>query len=133
MKEINELSNLIIGAAIKVHTALGPGLLESAYQECLAYELKELGLKVEKEKPIALIYKDIVMDCGFRVDLFVEDKIILELKSVEKLNDIHIAQVLTYLKLANAQIGLLMNFNVFRLKDGLKRLINKYYVSGPGH
>lgn len=132
MKEINELSNLIIGAAIKVHTALGPGLLESAYQECLAYELKELGLKVEKEKPIALIYKDIVMDCGFRVDLFVEDKIILELKSVEKLNDIHIAQVLTYLKLANAQIGLLMNFNVFRLKDGLKRLINKYYVSGPG-
>lgn len=132
MKEINELSNLIIGAAIKVHTALGPGLLESAYQECLAYELKELGLKVEKEKPIALIYKDIVMDCGFRVDLFVEDKIILELKSIEKLNDIHIAQVLTYLKLANAQIGLLMNFNVFRLKDGLKRLINKYYVSGPG-
>ncbi len=124
---INEITELVIGCAISVHTALGPGLLESAYQECLYYELTSQGLKVEKEKPLPLIYKDVKMECGYRVDLLVEDKVIVELKAVEALTDVHIAQVLTYLKLSNNKIGLLINFNSYRIKDGLKRLINKYY------
>jgi GxxExxY protein len=124
---INEITELVIGSAISVHTALGPGLLESAYQECLCYELTTQGLKVEKEKPLPLIYKDVKMECGYRVDLLVENKVIIELKSVEALTDVHMAQVLTYLKLSNNKIGLLINFNSYRIKDGLKRLINKYY------
>ena len=125
--EINEITDLIIGCAIKVHTELGPGLLESAYQECLFFELKSEGLLVEKEKPLPLVYNDVHLECGYRIDLLVENKVIVELKSVEALTDVHMAQVLTYLKLSNNKIGLLINFNVYRLKDGLKRLINKYY------
>lgn len=119
----NELSDKIIGCAIQVHKSLGPGLLESAYLECLYYELKEIGLKVEKQKPLPLIYKEVKLDVGYRLDLLVEDKVVIELKSVEALNDVHIAQVITYLKLSGCKLGLLMNFNVLRLVDGLKRLV----------
>lgn len=124
---INEITEKVIGCAISVHTHLGPGLLESAYQECLYFDLVNEGFKVEKEKPLPLIYKGVKMECGYRVDLFVEEKVIVELKSVEMLTDVHMAQVLTYLKLSNNKIGLLINFNSYRIKDGLKRLINKYY------
>lgn len=122
----NQITEKIIGCAIKVHQNLGPGLLESAYQECLFYELKKAGLRVEKEKPLPLIYEDVKLECGYRLDLLVEDTIIVEIKSVEALNDIHLAQVLTYLKLNDSKIGLLINFNVLQLIKGLKRVINKY-------
>jgi len=122
----NQITEKTIGCAIKVHRALGPGLLESAYKECLHYELAKSGLTVEKEKPMPLIYEDVKLECGYRIDLFVEKRIIVEVKSAEALNDVHLAQVLTYLKLANTRIGLLINFNVNILTDGLKRVINKY-------
>ncbi len=121
----NEISEKIIGCAIEVHKALGPGLLESAYLECLYYELQKAGLRTEKQKPLPLIYKEIKLDAGYRLDLIVENKVIIEVKSIETLNDIHTAQVLTYLKLSGCKLGLLMNFNVLRLIDGLKRLVNK--------
>jgi len=121
----NEISEKIIGCAIEVHKLLGPGLLESAYLECLFYELQKAGLNVEKQKPLPLIYKEVKLDAGYRLDLIVENKVIVELKSVEALNEIHIAQVLTYLKLSDCKLGLLMNFNVLRIIDGLKRLVNK--------
>ena len=120
----NELSEKIIGCAIQVHKSLGPGLLENAYLECLLFELNAIGLKVEKQKPLPLVYKDIRLDAGYRLDLLVENKVIVELKSVEAINDIHIAQVITYLKLSGCKLGLLMNFNVLRLVDGLKRIVN---------
>jgi GxxExxY protein len=120
----NEISQLIIGCAIKVHTALGPGLLESAYEECLYYELVKEGLKVEKQKALPLIYEEIKLEVGYRLDLIVEDKVIIEIKACEGLNDIHLAQVLTYLKLSNVKLGLLINFNVTRVKDGIKRVVN---------
>lgn len=122
----NEVSEKIIGCAIKVHKSLGPGLLESAYLECLFYELQSIGLKVEKQRALPLIYKEIKLDAGYRLDLIVEDKVIIEIKSVEALNDVHVAQVLTYLKLSGCRVGLLMNFNVLRLVEGLKRLVNKF-------
>jgi GxxExxY protein len=121
----NEISEKIIGCAIEVHKSLGPGLLESAYLECLFYELEKTGLYVEKQKPLPLIYKEVKMDVGYRIDILVEHKVIIELKSVDAINEIHIAQVLTYLKLSGCKLGLLMNFNVLRLVDGLKRLVNK--------
>jgi GxxExxY protein len=127
--EINEITSIIIDRAIKVHKELGPGLLESAYKECLVYELMQSGLKMEKEKPLPLVYSEVKLECGYRVDIMVEDKVIVEIKSVEALADIHTAQVLTYLKLANCKIGLLMYFNVTLLKNGIKRCINKYYTS----
>ena len=120
----NEISQLIIGCAIKVHTALGPGLLESAYEECLYYELIKEGLKVEKQKALPLIYEEIKLEVGYRLDLLVEDKVIIEIKACEGLNDVHLAQVLTYLKLSNVKLGLLINFNVTRVKDGIKRVVN---------
>lgn len=123
----NEITEKIIGAAIKVHQRLGPGLLESAYQACLYYEIIKEGLTVEKEKPLPLVYEEVKLDCGYRIDLLIENTIIVEVKSVDALADIHLAQILTYLKLSNKRIGLLINFNVTRLKDGLKRVINKYY------
>ncbi|MEZ5195927.1 MAG: GxxExxY protein [Bacteroidales bacterium] len=123
----NQLSEKIIGCAIKVHKALGPGLLESAYKECLFYELKMAGLQVEKEKPLPLIYYEVQMEVSYRIDLLVEGQVIIEVKSVEGLTDVHTAQVLTYLKLNNNKLGLLINFNVSLLKNGIKRLINKYY------
>ena len=121
----NEVSNIIIGSALKVHSALGPGLLESSYVACLHYELLQAGLVVEAQKPLPLVYHTVKLECGYRIDLMVERKLIIEVKSVEALNDIHLAQVLTYLKLANCRLGLLMNFNVLRLKDGIKRVVNK--------
>ncbi|MFM6925516.1 MAG: GxxExxY protein [Ferruginibacter sp.] len=122
-EELNELSNKIIGLAIKVHRALGPGLLESSYQECLCYELAMAGYRIEKEKALPLIYEEVKLDIGYRIDILVDGKIIIELKAVESITDVHIAQVLTYLKLSNNRIGLLINFNVKLLKDGIKRLV----------
>lgn len=125
--EINQITEIVIGKAIQVHRNLGPGLLESAYTECLYYELIEAGLNVEKEKAMPLVYQKVKLECGYRVDLFVENQIIVELKAVEFLNDVHLAQTLTYLKIANRQTGLLINFNVSKLTDGIKRVYNKYY------
>ncbi|MCW0484980.1 GxxExxY protein [Gaoshiqia sediminis] len=121
----NQISEIIIGCAIDVHKALGPGLLECVYQECLYYELGKKGLRVEKEKPLPVMYKEVKMDIGYRADLWVEDKVIVELKSVEALNPVHTAQTLTYLRLSDRKLGLLINFNVSRLTDGIKRLVNK--------
>lgn len=121
----NEISEKIIGCAIQVHRELGPGLLESSYEECLYFELFQSGLQVEKQKPLPLVYKEVKLDCGYRIDLIVENKVIVEVKSVEALNDIHLAQVLTYLKLSKCKLGLLMNFNVLLVKDGIKRIVNK--------
>lgn len=125
--EANKITEQIIGCAINVHRSLGQGLLESAYQECLLYELKKAGLFVEKEKALPLVYEEVKLDCGYRIDLLVEKQIVVEIKSVEALNDVHTAQVLTYLKLSNCKIGLLINFNVTQLTNGIKRLYNKYY------
>jgi len=120
----NQISEKIIGCAIQVHRELGPGLLESSYEECLHYELIQSGLLVEKQKPLPLVYKEVKLDCGYRVDLMIERKVIVEVKAVEALNDIHMAQVLTYLKLSKVRLGLLMNFNVMLLKSGIKRIVN---------
>lgn len=125
---INDLTSSVIESAIKVHKVLGPGLLESSYKECLAYELNKKGLLVEKEKPVPLIYEEVKLECGYRLDLLVDNRLILEIKSVDAIAAIHIAQTLTYMKLMNKKFGLLFNFNVVLLKDGIKRLINKYFV-----
>jgi GxxExxY protein len=122
----NELTEIIIGCAIKVHRALGPGLLESAYQECLFFELQKAQLLVFKEKPQPLVYEDVRLDCGYRLDLFVENRIVVEIKAVECLNEVHLAQILTYLRLTGSKYGLLMNFNVPRMTEGIKRVINKH-------
>ena len=122
--EINQLTETILHCSFSVHTALGPGLLESAYEECLYYELKQVGLKVEKQKALPLVYKEVKLDAGYRIDLLVESSVVIEIKSVEAFTDVHIAQVLTYLKLSGCKIGLLLNFNVASLKNGIKRLIN---------
>jgi len=119
--EDNELTGLIIGKAIEVHRHLGPGLLESAYQECLHYELINEGLKVKKEKPLPIIYKEIKLNHGYRIDLLVENKIVIELKTVECFTDVHTAQILTYMKLGNFPLGLLINFHTKLLKNGIKR------------
>lgn len=119
----NKISEQILQAAFKVHTALGPGLLEKAYRECLAYELKKLGLYVEQEKGLPLIYEEVKLDVGYRIDILVENKVVVELKTVEAINDIHIAQTLTYLKLSGCKLGLILNFNTKSLKDGIKRVI----------
>jgi len=120
----NELSNIILGCAIEVHKQLGPGLLESAYQECLYYELLKSGLDVVKEKPMTIIYKDIKLEHGYRIDLLVNNKVVIEIKTVEQFTEVHNAQLLTYLKLGNYKLGLLLNFHVAILKNGIKRIIN---------
>ncbi len=120
----NEISNKIIGLAINVHRNLGPGLLESTYKECLFYEIIHSGMLAVKEKPIPLIYKEIKLECGYRIDILVENKLVIEVKSVEALNDIYLFQTLTYMKLGNYKLGLLINFNVVLLKDGIRRIIN---------
>jgi GxxExxY protein len=119
----NEISKIILDCAFKVHTVLGPGLLESAYKECLFYELTKAGLRVEKEKALPLIYEEVKLECGYRIDLLVENKVVIELKSVEMFNDVHIAQTLTYMRLSGCRLGLLLNFYTKSLKDGIKRLI----------
>lgn len=121
----NEISNKIIGCAIEVHQSLGPGLLESAYKECLYYKLTKAGIYVEKEKPMPLIFEEVKLECGYRIDLLVENKVVIEIKSVETLNDVHLAQTLTYIKLGNFKLGLLINFNVILLKNGIKRIVNR--------
>ncbi|MDE5420839.1 GxxExxY protein [Ancylomarina sp. DW003] len=120
----NEISKVVVDCALKVHRQLGPGLLESAYQECLMYELKNQGLVVEKEKPIPLVYDTVKLDIGYRMDLLINNKLVIEIKSVESLNDIHLAQILTYLKLSGCKLGLLINFNVALIKHGIKRVVN---------
>lgn len=121
----NEIATKVIGCAIQVHKNLGPGLLESAYEECLFYEINKSGLEVKKQKALPLIYEEIKLDVGYRLDILVEKKLIIEVKAVEALNDVHLAQVLTYLKLSNCKLGLLMNFNVAKMADGIKRVVNK--------
>ncbi len=122
--QLNDISKQIIGAAIEVHKVLGPGLLESAYQECLYFELIDKGLNVRKEVPRPIVYRDVKLDHGYRIDLLVEEQVVVELKTVEFLTDVHFAQTLTYLKLGDYKLGLLINFNVTLLKDGIKRIIN---------
>lgn len=122
---IEEVATLVIGCSIKVHKALGPGLLESAYKECLYYELLKAGLFVEKEKPMPLLYEEVKLDVGYRIDLLVERRLVIEIKSKEALNDIDLAQTLTYLKIGDFRLGLLINFNVTLLKNGLKRVVNR--------
>jgi len=120
----NQIATKIIGCALEVHKALGPGLLESAYQECLFYKLKLEGLAVEKQKPMPLIFEEVKLEVGYRIDILVENKVVIEIKSVEALNDVHIAQTLTYMRLGGFKLGLLINFNVNLLKQGIKRIIN---------
>jgi GxxExxY protein len=123
MDKFNKISYDIIGCAYRVHSRLGPGLLESTYQICLEYELKKLGYAVETEKALPVVYDEIKLDTGYRIDLIVNKSVIVELKSVEAINDVHIAQILTYLKLSNTKLGLLINFNVKDLKQGIKRFV----------
>lgn len=120
----NELSKIVFDCALKVHQNLGPGLLESAYEECLFYELNKTGLDIQKQKALPLVYEEVRLDIGYRIDIIVENKLILEIKSVEALNDIHFAQLLTYLKLTNCKLGMLINFNVNLIKNGIKRVVN---------
>lgn len=119
----NELTSAIIGCAIEVHKQLGPGLLESAYEACLVYELSQSGYNVERQKPMLLEYKNISLECGYRLDLWVEDKVIVEIKAVENLLPVHDAQLLAYLKLAKCKLGLIVNFNEKLLKNGIRRFV----------
>jgi GxxExxY protein len=124
MMREHELTGKVIGLAMEIHKALGPGLLESAYKECLFYKILQAGLLVEKEKAMPIFYEEVKLDCGYRIDLLVENKLVLELKSVEKFHEVHLAQTLTYMKLGGYKLGLLINFNVVFLKDGIKRVVN---------
>ena len=123
--ELNCLTEQIIGAAIRVHRALGPGLLESAYEACLEYELRDLGLRVERQRPLPVVYRSVKLDCAYRLDLVVEDKVIIEVKAVDALLPVHKAQLLSYLKLSGIEVGLLINFHVTLLKHGIVRLVNE--------
>ena len=120
----NEISKIVFDLGMKVHRTLGPGLLESTYEECLYFELLKTGLKVERQKVLPVVYEGIQMETGYRIDLMIEDKLIIELKAVENITDLHLAQLLTYLKLSNCKLGLLINFNVALFKNGVKRVIN---------
>lgn len=120
----NEISRVVIGACIEVHKQLGTGLLESTYEVCLAYELKQLGLNVKQQVALPVVYKDVKLSAGYRIDLLIENKVVLELKSVDTLAPIHTAQTLTYLKLTNLKLGLLINFNTVKVIDGIKRVVN---------
>lgn len=121
--EFDELSNKVIGCALKVHKVLGPGLLESTYEQCLCYELSQAGLNFERQKELPVSYEGVMIDCGYRIDILVEDRLIIELKSVDELQRIHEAQLLTYMKLSAVSVGLLINFNSVMLRDGLRRLV----------
>ena len=120
----NEIAGKVIGLAIEVHNVLGPGLLEKTYQECLYYKINQFGLQVEKEKAVPLIFEEIKLEHGYRLDLLVENKLVLEIKCVDYFNEIHFAQVLTYLKFGHFKLGLLLNFNVLRMRDGIKRVVH---------
>ena len=119
----NEIGTLILDAAFQVHKELGPGLLESSYEVCLSYEASERGLLIERQVPLPLIYKEVKLDCGYRIDLRADEKVIVEVKAVESLHDIHLAQLLTYMKLSGCKLGYLINFNVKHLKEGIKRVV----------
>jgi len=121
--DLNSITREIMDSAYTVHTALGPGLLESSYRSCLAYELRQKGFLVEEEKSLPLVYKEIRLDHGYRIDLLIENAVIVELKTVEEFSDVHKAQILTYMKLANKKVGLLINFYTKSLKDGIKRFV----------
>ena len=120
----NDISKIVFECALKVHQKLGPGLLESAYEECLFYELKKTGLKVEKQKILPIIYEELRIENAYRIDIIIEDKLILEIKTVDYINDVHKAQILTYLKLTNCKLGLILNFRTDIFKDGVKRVVN---------
>lgn len=120
----NEISKVIFDCALKAHRALGPGLLESAYEECLFHELKKSRSTVEKQKPLPLVYEEVKLEIGYRIDLLVEKRVVVEVKAVEALNDVHLAQVLTYLKLSNCKLGMLINFKVALIKNGIRRVAN---------
>ena len=126
-ERLNSLTEQIIGAALAVHRELGPGMLESAYEKCLAFELAARGLKVERQKPLPLVYRGLRLDCGYRIDLLVEDLVIVEVKSIERLDRVHSAQVLSYLRMLKRHVGLLINFNVqWLVRDGLRRIVNDF-------
>ena len=125
-QELNHITDAIIGSAIQVHRALGPGLLESAYEACLAFELVERGLRVEQQKPLPLVYRQVKLDCGYRLDLLVEERVIVEVKAIDQLAPIHQAQLLSYLKISGYNVGLLINFNVKVLKSGIVRMVNNF-------
>jgi len=120
----NEIGKIVVDCAYKVHHELGPGLLESTYEACLLFELKKAGLKAESQKALPVIYKDVKLDIGYRIDILVENKVVIEIKSVEALNDVHMAQIITYLKLSDCRLGYLINFNVKYFKKGIKRVVN---------
>jgi GxxExxY protein len=124
--KLDAITRRIMGAAIEVHKVIGPGLLESAYEACLAHELRQIGFKVDQQRPLPVIYKDVRLDCGYRLDLVVEDCIVVEIKAIERLAPIHDAQLLSYLRISGMRVGLLMNFHVRVLKDGLKRVVNEF-------
>ncbi|TDH27472.1 GxxExxY protein [Segetibacter sp. 3557_3] len=121
----NELSHTLIGLAIKVHKVLGPGLLESVYKECLYYNILKAGLNATKERPMPITFEEVKLECGYRIDILVENKLVIETKSIDQLAPIHTAQTLTYMRLGDYKLGLLINFNVLVLKDGIKRLVNR--------
>jgi len=123
---LDSITRRIIGAAIEVHKRLGPGLLESAYATCLAFELRQIGLKIEEQKPLPIVYRDVKLDCGYRLDLVVEDSVVVEIKAVDQFAPIHDAQLLSYLRLSGNRVGLLINFHVRILKNGLKRIVNDF-------
>jgi len=126
MLKENEITELIIGSAIKVHKSIGPGLLESAYEACMDYELRKSILEVERQKPLPLVYEEVKLDCGYRLDFLLNQKVILEVKSVDALSDIHLAQILTYMRLTKSKVGLLINFNTVKLTTGIRRVVNNY-------
>jgi len=121
--QINEITQRIIGCAIEVHKNLGPGLLESAYEECLAYDLDRAGFSIRRQQPVPVVYKDVKLECGYRIDILVENSVIVELKALDEINPVHEAQILTYMKFAGKKFGLLINFNVTILKNGIRRFI----------
>ena len=125
-ENLNRITESIIGAAIEVHRALGPGLLESAYEACLTFELAQRGLQVERQRPLPVVYQEVKLDCGYRLDLLVAEAVIVEVKAVDRLMPIHQAQLLSYLKLSGCKVGLLINFNVKVLKDGIRRVVNDF-------
>jgi len=125
-ERLDSITDSIIGGAIEVHRAMGPGLLESAYEACLAFELVERGLKIERQKPLPVVYRDVKLDCGYRLDILVEDAVVVEIKAVDQIVPIHKAQLLSYLRLSKCLVGLLINFNVKVLKSGIVRMVNDY-------
>lgn len=125
-ENLNKITETIIGVSINIHRALGPGLLESAYEACMVYDIAKAGLQVEQQKPLPIVYRGVKLDCGYRLDLMIENKVIVEIKSLEKLLPIHQAQLMSYLKLSDCKVGLLINFNVKVLKNGIKRVVNNF-------